>query len=408
MMKEFFQVTDIPTVLTYKDRFEIIDHETVGAEDALGRVLAEDITAPQDIPGFDRSTMDGFAVRAASTFGASEGNPAYLNVVGAVRMGQVPACSVRPGETVRIATGGMLPPGADSVIMIEHTDAIDDTTIEVYRSITPGQNMVAGNEDAAAGDVLLRRGCRLRPQELGVLAACGIQQVAVYRRPKVGVISSGDEVVPPQAVPKPGQIRDVNAYTLAGLIRQAGGEPRYLGIVSDNYNHLLARCRSALETTDLVLVSGGSSVGTRDLTLDVLAALPESEILVHGVSIRPGKPAILARCGTKAFWGLPGHVTSAMVVFIILVKPFLEWIGGCRKITRTYVSARLSRNIASVQGRVDFVRVRLVEKEGRLWAEPLLGGSGLIRTMVEADGLLAVDLNSEGLDQGTEVDVMLL
>jgi molybdopterin molybdotransferase len=302
----------------------------------------------------------------------------------------------------------MLPPGADSVIMIEHTDAIDDTTIEVYRSITPGQNMVAGDEAAAAGDVLLRRGCRLRPQELGVLAACGIHQVSVYRRPRVGIISSGDEVVPPQAVPKPGQIRDVNAYTLAGLIRQAGGEPCHLGIVTDSYDDLLARCRSALETTDLVLVSGGSSVGTRDLTLDVLAALPESEILVHGVSIRPGKPAILAQCGTKAFWGLPGHVTSARVVFIILVKPFLEWIGGRKTITRTYVSARLSRNLASAQGRVDFVRVRLVEKEGRLWAEPLLGGSGLIRTMVEADGLLAVDLNSEGLDQGTEVEVMLL
>jgi molybdopterin molybdotransferase len=407
LTKEFFQVTDIPTVLSFKERFAMTGTEVIGAADALGRVLAEEISAPNDIPGFDRSTMDGFAVRAASTFGASEGNPAYLNVVGAVRMGQAAACAVGPGEAARIATGGMLPAGADSVIMIEHTDVIDDTTIEAYRSVTPGQNVVAGDEDAARGAVLLTPGCRLRPQELGVLAACGVQTVSVFRRPRVGIISSGDEVVAPDAVPQPGQIRDVNGYTLAGLVRLAGGEPCPLGIVSDRYDDLLTRCRSALENTDLVLVSGGSSVGTRDLTLDVLSALPESRILVHGVSIRPGKPAILAQCGTKAFWGLPGHVTSAMVVFIILVKPFLAWIGGQKSITRTYVNARLSRNLASAQGRVDFVRVRLVETSGELWAEPILGGSGLIRTMVEADGLLAVDLNSEGLDQGTRVDVML-
>jgi molybdopterin molybdotransferase len=407
-MKAFFQVTDIETVLSYKKRFPRVGCGQISVQQALDRVLAEDVHAPHDIPGFDRSTMDGFAVRAASTFGASDANPAYFSVVGAIGMGQVPDCKVGPGQAARIATGGMLPPGADSVIMLEHTDALDDTTIEIYRSITPGQHVVGKDEDAAQGAVLLKAGCRLRPQELGVLAACGILQVSVYHRPKVGIISTGDEVVAPEAIPRAGQVRDVNGTTLAALVQQAGGDTCHFGIVPDQYQALLERCQEALDQTDLVLVSGGSSVGARDHTLDVLSALPDSRIMVHGVSIRPGKPAILAQCGPKAFWGLPGHVTSAMVVFIILVKPFLTWIGGQTEVNPVHVKARLSRNLASVQGRVDFVRVRLVHRDQDIWAEPILGGSGLIRTMVEADGLIRLDLNSEGLDQDTMVDVLLL
>jgi molybdopterin molybdotransferase len=301
----------------------------------------------------------------------------------------------------------MLPPGADAVVMIEHSEALDDHTIEVFRSVAPGQHTVAKDEDAVAGQVLVAAGCRLRAQELGILAACGAEKVNVYRRPKVGIISTGDEVVPVGSIPLPGQVRDVNRYTLAALIRQAGGVPRSYGIVGDLFDDLLAVCRQALSETDMVLISGGSSVGTRDLTLDVLAKLPESEILAHGVSIRPGKPTILARCGTKAFWGLPGHVTSAMVVFMILVRPFLGWIGGRSDFRPISVQARLTRNLASAQGRVDFVRVRLIRKPEGIWAEPVLGGSGLMRTMVASDGLVAVDLNSEGLEQGTAVEVML-
>jgi molybdopterin molybdotransferase len=407
-MKEFFKVADIETVLSYKTRFKRVETEQIPVQEALGRVLAGDIPAPHDIPGFDRSTMDGFAVRAASTFGASEGNPAYLTITGAIRMGRQPDCTVEPGQAARIATGGMLPPGADSVVMLEHADILDDTTIEVYRSVTPGRHVVAGDEDAAAGTVLIKAGCRIRPQELGVFAACGISRVPVFRRPMVGIISTGDEVVAPDKTPGPGQIRDVNGFTLAGLVRQAGGDSRHFGIVADQYDALLERCRKALSETDLVLISGGSSVGARDHTLDVLSALPENHILVHGVSIRPGKPAILARCGARAFWGLPGHVTSAMIVFMILVKPFLTWIGGQDTDIPMYSQARLSRNLASAQGRVDFVRVRLVHRDDEVWAEPILGGSGLIRTMVEADGLIRLGLNSEGLEKGAVVDVMRL
>ena len=405
-MKEFFQVLDIDAVLALRERFERLDVEPVGLDRALGRILAVDITAPAPLPGFDRATMDGFAVRAASTYGASESSPAYLEVVGSVVMGKAPDFSVGPGQAACIATGGMLPAGADSVVMVEHTDNLDVNTIEVHRSVAPGQHMVAGDEDAAQGHLLLSRGSCLRPQEIGLLAAIGMQKVTVYCRPRVGIISTGDELVPCHETPAPGQIRDTNSHTLAALVRESGGEPRGYGIVDDRYEMLFDAFRHGLEENDMVLVSGGSSVGMRDLTLDALEALEESRVLFHGVSIRPGKPTILAQCGAKAFWGLPGHVASAMVVFLVLVRPFLHYIGGRRPTEPILIKARLSRNLASVQGRVDFVRVRLLDRDGERWAEPILGQSGLIRTMVAADGLVAIDMNSEGLDQGTWVDVM--
>jgi molybdopterin molybdotransferase len=407
-MKEFVQVLDIDAVLALKERFEQLESESVPLSSSLGRVLAEDVVAPSDLPGFNRATMDGFAVRAASTYGASESNPAYLDVVGSVAMGQAPGFSVGTGQAARIATGGMLPEGADSVVMLEHTDNLDANTIEVHRSVAPGQYMVARDEDMAQGRSLLSRGRPLKPQEIGVLAAIGRPAVAVYRRPNVGIISTGDEVVPCEADPAPGQIRDINSHTLAALVREAGARPVAYGIVKDRYEALHAAFERALEENDMVLVSGGSSVGTRDLTLDALEALEQSRILFHGVSIRPGKPTILARCGTKAFWGLPGHVASAMVVFTVLVRPVLDYVGGCHIRVPVRVNARLSRNLASVQGRADFVRVRLTHKEGQPWAEPILGQSGLIRTMVEADGLVAIAINSEGIDQGTWVEVMLI
>jgi molybdopterin molybdotransferase len=406
-MKEFFNVADIATVLGMAVDFPTVATEKIALDEALGRVLAVDFQAEDDIPGFDRSTMDGYAVCATSTYGAGESNPAYLTVTGTIGMGQAPAMIVSAGQAARISTGGMLPPGADSVVMVEHTAPIDEQTIEVYRSVAPGQNVVTKDEDAAKGEILLRAGTRLRAQEIGLLAACGVARVAVFLPPAVGIISSGDEVVPIDAVPQSGQVRDVNSYTLAAQVRRCGARVRTYGIVGDRFDDLLATSQRALAENDMVLVSGGSSVGTRDLTVEVLAALPQSRILVHGVSISPGKPTILAQCAGKAFWGLPGHVTSAMVVFMVLVRPFISRVGGCTSDVPVCVPARLTRNVASAQGRVDYVRVRLVVKDGERWAEPIMGASGLIRTMVAADGVLAVHMNSEGVEQGDSVDVML-
>lgn len=407
-MTAFFKVLDIDEVLALKSRFALLGEETIGLDQSRGRVLAEAIIAPVDIPGFDRSTMDGYAVAAASTYGASEASPAYIEVVGTVDMGRHANIEVGRGQAVRISTGGMLPPGADAVVMVEHTESIDDTTIEVYRSVAPGQHMVARDEDVAGGRPLLPQGCLLRPQEVGLLAASGMENVSVRLRPRVGIVSTGDELVAVGDTPVPGQVRDTNTHTLAALVQDAGAIPKKYGIVGDQYDDLMTVCQKALSESDMVLISGGSSVGKRDLTVDVLSALPESEILVHGVSIRPGKPTILAQCGTQAFWGLPGHTVSAMVVFMVLVRPFLDHLQGRLTVAPTPVKARLMRNLASVQGRMDFVRVRLVRKGGQLQAIPILGQSGLIHTMVEADGLVAIPMNSEGLDADASVDVFLM
>jgi molybdopterin molybdotransferase len=238
----------------------------------------------------------------------------------------------------------------------------------------------------------------------------GNETVTVFKKPVTGIISTGDEVVSVGEVPGPGQIRDINTYTLSSLIQQTGATAITYGIVRDNYKALLARCSQALAECDMILVSGGSSVGARDFTIDVIAAMEDSEILCHGISISPGKPTILARVRNKAFWGLPGHVVSAMVVFARVVKPFVEHVGGYAAAAEKQgrLAARLSRNVASAQGRVDYVRVRLYHKEGALWVEPILGKSGLINTMVKADGLIEIGMNTEGLDQGTEVEVIPL
>ncbi|MBC2743177.1 MAG: molybdopterin molybdotransferase MoeA [Desulfosarcina sp.] len=408
-MKEFFNVETIERVLSHAPSFSPVDTETVPLAECLGRVLAEEVYSDVDIPDFNRSTMDGFAVKASSTFGASEANPAYLNVQGQINMGVRPDFSIGHGEVARIATGGMLPDGADSVIMVEHTDTLDDTTIEAYRSVAPGQHVIEKGEDIRHTEPALTKGTRIRPQEAGLLAACGKTEITVFRRPMVGIISTGDEVVPVDQVPGEGQIRDINTQALSGQVLEAGGVPVVFGIVKDSRDDLMEKCRRALELTDMVMISGGSSVGARDFTVEVLDALPDTEILVHGISISPGKPTILARSGGKAFWGLPGHAVSAMVVFAVVVRPFLDRLCGLSELSRQFpVQAVLSRNMASAQGRVDYVRVRLFKERGVTMAEPILGKSGLINTMVKADGLIAIGMNTEGLDQGATVQVMPL
>jgi len=407
-MKEFFKVTDLRKVLEYASDFPPVETEDLPLIEATGRVLAQDIDADVDLPDFKRSTMDGYAVRASSTFGASEANPAYLSIIGSVIMGESPPFSIGTGQAAAISTGGMLPDGADSVIMIEHTEAVDHISIEVYRSVAPGQNILEKGEDITQKAVLVSGGTRLRAQETGLLAAFGQKKVRVFKKPVIGIISTGDEIVPIDETPGPGQIRDINMYTLSGLVKNAGADPVTFGIVRDDLDDLLEKCALALEKADMVLISGGSSVGTRDFTLQVLAALPDAQILVHGISISPGKPTILAKSYHHAIWGLPGQVVSAMVVFEVVVKPFIEQISGFsvkqKKVFK--LSARLSRNISSSQGRADYIRVRLNEKDGTLWAEPILGKSGLINTMVKADGLIEIGVNTEGLDKGAKVEVI--
>ena len=408
MSKEFFSVTPVETVFETIAGFPETRIENVPLLNAAGRILAEAVVSDIDLPGFDRSTMDGYAVRASDTFGASEGNPAYLEICGSIAMGEKPEATVSSGTAARIATGGMIPRGADAVMMIEHTSEIDETTIEVYKRIAPGTHVIGKDEDIKKNTRLLEAGVRIGSREAGVIAAMGRTEVKAYKKPVIGIISTGDEVVPADSVPETGCIRDINTYTLSAAIDACGAAPKSYGIVADRFAPLYALTEKALDACDMVILSGGSSVGTRDLTIEVIEALPDSSILVHGLPVRPGKPTILARTGIKPVWGLPGHVASAMVIFDIFVKPCILHIGGSTAAAQRHFSipATLTRNLASAQGRIDYVRVRIIEKDGTYMAEPVLGPSGLIRPMLDADGLIKIDMNTEGLEKGTEVRVM--
>jgi molybdopterin molybdotransferase len=408
-MSHFFKVKTLDEVLALADQFVSTECETVDTSAAFSRILARDITASRDMPGFRRATMDGFAVNAAATFGASESTPAWLEIQGTVLMGQVPDFELALNRAARISTGGMLPEGADAVVMVEHTQTIDDTSVEIYKSVAPLQHVIDANEDFKAGDVVLPAGTFIRPQEAGLAAGMGLSGLQVHRVPVVGIISTGDEIIPIDQDPAPGRIRDINSYTLSGFVQEAHARVIRYGIVKDDPDRLRAVCEKALAETDMVLISGGSSVGTRDYTVDVLSELPDTRILVHGMSVSPGKPTILAKSGTKPVWGLPGQVVSAMVVMKMVVIPFLNRIQGYR--TRkplVRVPAKLTRNVASAQGRRDFVRVMLVQAGEDLTARPVLGKSGLIRTMVLADGLLDIGENLEGLEKDTWTRVILL
>jgi len=374
--------------------------EIIATEEALGRVLAEDTIAPSDLPSFPRSVMDGYAVRAEDTHGASESLPAYLRVVGEVTMGNPAGISLSPGEAALIHTGGMLARDANAVVMLENTREVDASTIEVVRPVAKGENVLQIGEDMAKGKALLPRGRLLRPQDIGGLLALGITKITVFQRVRVTLISTGDELVPPEDEPKLGQIRGINAYTLAGLTLMAGGIPIKLGIIPDDYQALKEAAESGMREADMVVISAGSSVSTRDITAQVINSLGKPGILVHGISLRPGKPTILASVDQKPFFGLPGNPASAMITFDLFVTPSIHKLGGCSQPPKRYLKARLSRNIPSATGREDYVPVKIEERNGELWAEPIFGKSNLISTLIKADGIAQVPLDKTGLADG--------
>jgi molybdopterin molybdotransferase len=407
---EFFRLKTREEVLALYSRFSRVGAEDLDLGDAVARVVASDIAAREDVPSFTRASMDGYAVRAGDTFGATPGLPQYLAIRGSVPMGRVPLGVVGPGEAWRIATGGMLPKGASAVVMVEYTNEMPDGTLEVRRPVAPGENVMHPGEDVRAKDPLFAAGRRLRPQDIGLLAALGVTRVRVHQKPRVAVLSSGDEIVPISKEPPPGRVRDANAFLVAAQVTAGGGIPLLKGILPDDREILHAVLAESLEEADLVLVSGGSSVGVRDLSLKAIQDLPEAEILVHGVAIRPGKPTILADIGGKPLLGLPGHPASAAVVMQVLGTPLLHRLAGLAENPAPWggaVQAQLSRNLAGATGREDFVRVRLRQENDTLWADPVLGPSGLLSPMVKSDGLVVIPLDLEGLFKEAPVTVHL-
>jgi molybdopterin molybdotransferase len=410
-MKGFFKVQTPDELYRKLDRFKPLSFEKVHIEDSLHRVLYEDVISPINLPQFRRSTVDGFALKAKDTYGTSEKNPAILRLIGEIPMGQISDIEVKEGEAVKVATGGMVPEGADAVQMIEFAESINGHTLHVFKTLSPLENVIQIGEDVRAGEVVLQKGHLIRPQDIGLMAGIGKTDLFVFLQPRVAIISSGDEIVPIENIPASGEIRDINRYTIVSMVKEAGGIPIFLGIAKDRFNDLKEKIESGLKESDMVVITGGSSVGTLDLTGEVLRTFPETEILCHGVSIRPGKPTLIAEVKGKPFLGLPGHPVSAVVIFHFFGKPILKILSGLsREVVwhRIKAKAKASRNIPSVSGREDYVRVSLEEREGTLWAHPIFGKSGAISNLVRANGLIRIGIDEEGLEEGEEAEVILL
>ncbi|HZG86852.1 gephyrin-like molybdotransferase Glp [Paenibacillus sp.] len=405
---KFFNVLTIEATLSLiAEQFSPVRPPVrIAAADALGRVAAEEIASNEQVPAFARSTVDGYAVRAKDTFGSSDAIPAFLTIVGHVRMGRTPDKAVGEGEAQYIPTGGMLPPGADSVVMIEHVEEVGEL-LNVFRQTAPGENVIQAGDDAQPGAPIVARGTRLRPQELGVLAAAGVVDVAVYPVPVVGLLSTGDEIVPPETrTLAPGEVRDVNRVMIAGRLREAGAEVIDGGIVRDDLELFVRRARELFEQSDMLIISGGSSVGSRDFTVQALEALGEPGVLVHGVATKPGKPTIIGKAQGRPVVGLPGHPVSALIMLDVLGLPIVRRIRGERPQSfDDRLRARLTRNVASAVGRTDYIRVKLEQREDGLWAAPVFGKSGLISTMAQSDGIGEIPANKEGMLEGEWIQV---
>ncbi len=385
--------------------------EVVPLRAANGRVLAAPFAATEDLPVHARSVMDGYAVRADDAAAATEQAPAVLRVAGVVPMGATFAGTVGAGEAVGISTGGFLPDGADAVVMIEQTrsssDAAPVSVVEILRAVAAGANVIQRGEDVTTGAPLIPAGRRLRPQDVAALATFGAASIAVYRRPRIAVLSTGNELCAVDETPAPGQVRDVNEWVLGAQVELAGGVATYGGVVRDDEAALAATIARLLPDHDAVILAGGSSVGVKDVSGTVLERLDPPGVLFHGIDIRPGKPTIFARVGAKPVIGMPGFPTSSMVVFDAFVRPLIWRMGGERDRDPwpCAARARLARAVASLAGREDYVRVRLVERDGETWAEPLPGGSSAISNLVYADGMVRVEADRVQVPAGEWVGV---
>ena len=376
--------------------------ELVSLSAAMGRVLAEDIAAEEYVPDFDRSTVDGFAVRARDTFGCTDAIPAILPLQGEVLMGEGAEFRLNPEECVAVPTGGAVPKGADSVVMVEYTEDYGDGTIGISKSAAPGQNMIFRGDDVYPGKVILQKGRVLSSQDIGALAAIGRVQVPVVKKLTVGVISTGDELVPPEVAPGPGQVRDVNSPMLEAMLGAFGVDVINYGIVIDNEELLLEKVTNAVAECDAVLLSGGSSVGVKDAACRIIESM--GELLLHGIAIKPGKPTILGKAGCKPLVGLPGHPVAAYFITKLFVLPLLSVLSGRKQETYT-TTAKVTESIGANHGRAQYQCCRLERRDGELYAYPIRGKSGLITTLAGADGYFCIDRDCEGLPKYAEIQV---
>ena len=378
--------------------------EEVPLGQARGRILFAPVVASEYVPGFDRSTVDGYAVRSADTFGCSDAIPAILKLRGEVLMGTGAEETLESGCCVAVPTGGAMPPGSDAAVMLEYTEDYGDGTIGVCRSAAPGSNLIFRGDDVRPGQTVLPAGRRMTAQDVGALAALGVSRVSVCRRPAVGIISTGDELIPVEEIPREGQIRDVNSAMLRALAEEAGCEAVPFGILRDDEALLRETLDRALARCDAVLISGGSSVGMKDATCRVMEA--RGEVLFHGIAMKPGKPTILGSAGGKPVFGLPGHPAAAFFVSRLLVLPLLDRLQG--RTPRGYaVPALLTEAVSANHGRAQYMGAFLSRQDGLWYARPIRGKSGLITTLANSDGYFCIPRDCEGMAAGETVWVYL-
>ena len=368
----------------------------------VGKILAEDICATEYVPDFNRSTVDGYAVKAADTFGCSDSIPAVLTLKGQVLMGEQADCGVTAGSCAAVPTGSEVPAGADAVVMLEYTEDYGDGTIGILKSASPGLNMVYRGDDVKLDDVVLKKGIRLDVQDVGVLAAMGITKVPVKPAVTVGIISTGDELVPEEETPGPGQVRDVNSTMLAAAMEKAGAAVIRYGIVKDEEALLMETVEKALDACDIVLISGGSSVGAKDATCRVVEKM--GTLLCHGIAMKPGKPTIFGKKENKAVIGLPGHPVAAMFITTLFVIPLLHRLEGA-DISKYEIQACLTESVSANHGRAQYMGVHLKRENGRLLACPVRGKSGLISSLAGTNGYFGIDRDCEGLAAGSLISV---
>ena len=391
----------------FYEHFKITYHLTNSSIwDAGEKVLAENIVAGYDVPPFDRARMDGYALIARDSFEADEDNPITLKIVDEIPAGVIPDVEVNSGECTVISTGAVIPKGANSVIMVEYTEQ-EEKQVRLFRSVVPGENIMFAGSDIKIGEIVLRKGERLSPREIGVLAALGVSEIPVYQQPNVAIISTGDEITSPGELLEPGKIFDINGATLTNAVRECGCKPNFLGIIKDSPEMLKEKLKKALSKADVVLLSGGTSKGVGDLSYKVINELGTPGILVHGVAIKPGKPLLLAVVDNKAIIGLPGYPTSALTVFERLVAPFLRSLAGINSLEKKVLEAYMVTRVDHVLGRHEFLPVHIIRKDSKYFAYPVLTGSGAITTLSFSDGFVEIPSNQLFIDENERVTVEL-
>lgn len=383
------------------------EREAISLLESTNRILGEDIVSQIDVPEFNRSTVDGYAIKSKESHGASESMPSLFNIIGEVHMGEISKYNIKSGEAVYVPTGGMVPEGADGMVMVENTEKLDKSTLMVYKSISFNENIILKGDDIKIGEIALKRGRRITPEAIGVLAALGISQVKVYKKPRFYIISTGDEIIDLDEKLEMGKIRDINSYALNSLIIRLGGEVVGRSIVRDDYSLLRDEVEKAIEISDIVLISGGSSVGTRDYTAKVIDSFNGKGVFVHGISIKPGKPTIVGEGEGKLIFGLPGHPVSSIIVFKAIVEHYVrQKMGIIDFIPKT--KAVMDFNFPSSPGRETYQMVKLKEKDGKIYATPNFGESGMITLLADADGYIVIKTHEEGIYKGEEREVYLL